>query len=105
MRDGLATSVHGKECSIVNLVTNKSDRTHWVACYKNVPEAIYFDSYGLDPPVEIVNYLGCTVRAQTFQLYATDDVICGHLCLYVLKMLSAGEKFENIILTLLRDLN
>ena len=64
---------------------SKGDGTHWVAYYKDGTDTMHFDSYGLDPPFEIVNYYGCPVRTQAFQLQATDDVICGQLCLYVLK--------------------
>lgn len=71
-----------------------------VAYYRDGPISTYFDSYGLDPPLEIVRYLGCSGRIQTFQLQGPDDVICGHLCLHVLRELAAGEKFEDIVLRL-----
>jgi len=40
------------------------------------------------------------IRMQTFQLQGPDDVICGHLCLLVLKKLTEGQKSEDIILSL-----
>ena len=107
MRDGLPAAVHDKECGVVNLDSNNGDGTHWVA-YKidknqfsiDRDQAVYFDSFGLDPPRELVRYLSCPIRTQTFQLQGPNDVICGHLCLLVLKELAAGRKFEDIILKL-----
>ena len=113
MRDGLPAVVHDKECGIVNLDSKEGDGTHWVA-YKidrdqfcidrdqghHGPTAVYFDSYGLDPPQELAQYLNCPIKTQTFQLQGQNDVICGHLCLLVLKQLAAGQKFEDIILKL-----
>lgn len=98
MRDGLPAALHSPECGIVNLDSSEGEGTHWVAYYKAGPMAVYFDSFGLDPPQEILDYLGCPVRTQTFQLQKADDVICGHLCLHVLRGLAGGQQFEDIIL-------
>ena len=70
--DTLPRKPNKKECGIVNF--NKSDGpgTHWVAWYKNGKTKIYFDSYGI-------------------------QLFCGHLCLYVLKELSAGREFRDIL--------
>ena len=66
--------------------------------------AIYFNSFGLDPQKKVVSYLargGVTgIKTQTFQLRGADDVVCGHLCLHVLRELTDGKKFEYIILAL-----
>lgn len=103
MRDNLPLSVNIKECGVVNLDSSRGPGTHWVAYHKDGPTAVYFDSYGLDPPQEIGKYLGCSVRTQTFQLQGPEDVICGHLCLYVLRQLATGHRFEDIILKLVSD--
>jgi len=42
--------------------------THWVAWYKNGNKKYYFDSFGLNPPLEIMKYL----KAPVF--YNTDRV-------------------------------
>ena len=102
MRDGLPPTIMRQECGVVNLDSSSGGGTHWVAYHRDRQAAVYFDSYGLDPPLEIARYLGCPVRTQTFQLQAPDDVICGHLCLNVLRDLAAGGKFEDIVLRLAR---
>lgn len=49
MKDTLLTKVNDKEWGVVNLDESKNRGTHW-ACY-------YFDSFGLNPPLELQNYL------------------------------------------------
>jgi len=103
MRDGLPPSALSKECGVVNLDSGSRPGTHWVAYYKVGPSAIYFDSYGLDPPKELRQYLNVNVRMQTFQLQGPNDVICGHLCLHVLRELATGRKFEDVVLQLFQQ--
>ena len=71
--------------------------THWVAWYKNGKAKIYFDSYGVQPPLEVVEYLGSPIHYNTDQLQPVGQVFCGHLCLYVLKELSMDRQFQNIL--------
>ena len=70
---------------------------HWVAWYKNGKTKIYFDSYGVQPPIKVVDYLGSPIRYNTDQLQPAGQVFCGHLCLYVLKELGAGHDFQSIL--------
>jgi len=44
----------------------------------------YFDSFGLPPPAELNDYLG-DVFYPTEQIQPRQEVVCGHLCLFVLK--------------------
>ena len=62
---------------------------------KNGKTKIYFDSYGVQPPIEVINYLGKPIYYNTDQVQPVEQVFCGHLCLYVLKELSMGHKFQN----------
>ena len=100
MRDGLPSKIRQKECGVVNLDSRSGSGTHWVAYWKDGPKAVYFDSYGVDPPIEVADYLNCDLRTQTFQLQGPNEVICGHLCLHVIRQLSAGKRFEDIILSI-----
>ena len=86
-----------KECGIVNFDKSCRPGTHWVACYKNDKTKIYFDSYGVQPPIEVINYLGKPIRYNTDQVQPVGQVFCGHLCLHVLKELSTGHEFQNIL--------
>ena len=87
--DTLPKKLNKKECGIVNF--------DWVAWYKNGKTKIYFDSYGVQPPIEVINYPGKPIYYNTDQVQPVGQVFCGDLCLYVLKELSMGHKFQNIL--------
>ena len=95
--DTLPNKPNKKECGIVNFDKSGGSGTHWVAWYKNGKNKIYFDSYGVQPPTEVINYLGKPIRYNTDQVQPRGQVFCGHLCLYVLKELNEGKEFQNIL--------
>ena len=97
LRDALPTTPKKKECGILNLDDTTGLGTHWVAWYKNGTEKKYFDSYGLQPPNELVDYLHSTILYNTERVQPYDQVFCGHLCLYVLKQLGGGQHLQDII--------
>ena len=51
----------------------------------------------MQPPIEIINYLGKPIYHNTDQVQPAGQVFCGHLCLYVLKELSMCHEFQNIL--------
>ena len=59
--DTLPKKSNKKECAIVNFDKSGGPGTHWVAWYKNGKTRIYFDSYGVQPPIEVVQYLGSPI--------------------------------------------
>ena len=105
MRDQLPLYPIIPECGILNL-DDEGDNpvgnagTHWVAYFVDSKKKIYFDSYGLEPPLELERYLkqhdNTPILMQTQQLQDTDETICGHLCLYVLYYLNLGYEFRKI---------
>ena len=92
--DTLPKKPNKKECGIVNLDKSGGPGTHWVAWYKNGKTKIYFDSYGVQPPIEVVEYLESPIYYNTDKLQPAGQVFCGHLFLYVLKELGAGHEFQ-----------
>ena len=95
--DTLPTKPSNKECGIVNFDKSGGSGTHWVAWYKNGKTKIYFDSYGVQPPTEVIRYLGKSICYNTDQVQPRREVFCGHLCLYVLKELNEGHEFQSIL--------
>lgn len=83
MRDRLPRSGPLKnECGIVNLDSSTGSGTHWVAYYKKGNVIDYFDSFGnLQPPIELINYLGERINYNYFQYQKFNSINCGHLCL------------------------
>ena len=77
--DTLPKKPNKKECGIVNFDKSGGPGTHWVAWYKNGKTKIYFDSYGVQPPIEVINYLGKLIYYNTDQVQPAGKyfvVIC-----------------------------
>jgi len=55
-----------------------------------------FDSYGIEPPLELQQYLKRTIYYDTEKIHPKGEVFCGHLCLHVLKQLSLGRHLQEI---------
>jgi len=103
MLDELVGKAKSRESGIVNLDKSSGPGTHYVCYYRFGNNKIFYDSFGLTPPIEIQKYLGENVLYQTFRLQKLNEVNCGKHCLYMLKMLSDGYKFTDIVLSLLKE--
>ena len=106
MRDELPKIPRLQECGIVNFNTSSEPGSHWVAYYKNGKNRIYFDSYGQVILQEINDYLKtetekknnkAVIQRNTDIVQKVNTQICGHLCLYVLKSLSIGQSYRDIL--------
>lgn len=85
MRDRIPPKPLHKECGIVNLDSNRGSGTHWVAYWKWGNYIEYFDSFGnLQPPLEIINYLGDNILYNYKRKQQFNTFVCGHLCLQFL---------------------
>jgi hypothetical protein len=82
LRDTLPMKPKRNECGILNLDSSIGRGTHWVAWHKKGQNKYYFDSYGLPPPNEMLKYLQKGVLYNTEQVQQSDQVFCGHLCLF-----------------------
>lgn len=57
MRDELKNIKPNKiESGVLNLDTSENQGTHWTCWIKNNNLILYFDSFGLVPPLEIINF-------------------------------------------------
>ena len=109
MRDELPKKPHNCECGILNLNTAAQEGSHWVAWYKSGNDRVYFDSYAETPPLELMRYLKTYKEMQEGRPIIRQNALvvqhyqneCGALCLYVLKELSKGVPFSEV-LTFLR---
>ncbi len=94
MRDQLPERPNNVETGIINLDKKSGPGTHWVAYAIDPRGIIYFDSYGLSPPEEFLNYVNggkiwySTLPTQTL----TDPPICGVEVLNVLDAISKSTK-------------
>ena len=105
LRDTLPKTLKRNECGILNLDDSSGNGTHWVAWHRRAESSptkkgtkkYYFDSFGLQPPLEMIKYLGSEILYNTEEIQPKDQVFCGHLCLYVLKEVSKGIGLQRII--------
>jgi len=122
MRDQLPKTPNNYEFGVLNLDSSENSGTHWTLWFKKERNKFYFDSFGMEPPIELIKYLGGTlcgtlcpgnvvagpgnfvagkgIICSLFKIQEFGTNYCGHLCLFVLLKLLQGEKFENIILDL-----
>ena len=57
LRDALTKKEKLNECGILNLYLSSGDGTHWVIWFKKGKDKFHFDSYGVQPPSELMAYL------------------------------------------------
>ena len=82
------------ESLILNLDDSNGNGTHWTCLFVKGKSSYYFDSFGLPPPKEVINYCPNNSRYyNTFKIQKPEEVICGHYCIYVLYRLDKGCKF------------
>ena len=97
MRDTLTTKTKLNECGILNLDSSSGDETHWVIWFKKGKEKLYFDSYGVQPPSELIAYLKSPIFYNSERVQQNGEVFCGHWCLFTLKALSLGNNLQAVI--------
>jgi hypothetical protein len=82
---------------ICNYQTTEQKGSHWTALYKNLEKVYFFDSYGVQPDLEILRFLEEGVYS-SFKIQPDNTKMCGSLCLYLLYKLSKGFNFYDIVL-------
>ena len=87
--DTLPRKPNKKEYGIVNFDKSGGPGTHWVAWYKNGKTKIYFESYGVQPPIEVVEYLGSPIRYNTDQVQTSGGKYFADICVYTFSKNSA----------------
>ena len=85
------------ECGIINLDSSSGDGTHWVMWFKKGKNTFYFDSYGVQPPSELIDYRKSPIFYNSERVQQNGEVLCGHLCLSALKQLSVGNNLQTVI--------
>ena len=99
MRDQLPKNPNNVETGIINLDNSTGAGTHWVAYAIDPRGVIYFDSYGLAPPKEFMQY----IHGKFLIFYSTlptqqlnDPPICGREVLNVLSEISSKSLGKNL---------
>ena len=95
LRDTLPKKVKLTKCGSLNLDSSSGDGTHWVMWFKKCKEKFYFDSYGVQPPNELIAYLKSPIFYNRVQ--QNGEVFCSHLCLFALKQFSLENSLQAVI--------
>ena len=103
MLDEVKSKAKVNECGIINLDVSSGAGTHYVCYFKKGNDKYYFDSYGIKPPDEIVNYLKSPILYSTFRIQQANETDCGKYCLYALYRLNNGDDFKALVFDLLSE--
>ena len=57
-----------KECGALNLDNSENEGTHTVCWFKDGNKKYYFDSFGVQPPKELIKYLKSPIMYSTYQI-------------------------------------
>lgn len=82
-----------KGAYIVNCDVSYRAGTHWVSCYVDGDQRVYYDPFGMPPDTRMLKFLGSPkkrVLALTTQSQDTNASSCGYWCLFFLNTLSQG---------------
>ena len=97
MRDELSKMRPGRdECMVINIDHSSNEGTHWTCLFIKKGVAYYFDPYGFEPTLEVIEYCKEPRHYSSFPIQKLNEVICGHYCIYVLYRLSRGDKFYDV---------
>ena len=97
MRETLHNKTKLNESRISNFDSSSGDGTHWFMWFKKGEGKFYFDSYGAQPPSELIAYLISPIFYNSERAQQNGEVFCGHLCLFALKQLSFGNNLQAVI--------
>ena len=85
------------QCFIINLDDTEGPGTHWVAVKITADFVNYFDSFGMQPPQELINLcytFNKLYKYESNQFQDLSSVLCGYYCLYFLKEFDRNNYFE-----------
>ena len=83
LRDTLHIKAKLNECGILNLDSSSRDGTQWIIWFKKGKDKFYFDSYGVQPPSELIAYLKSRIFYNSERVKQKGEVFCGHLSIRI----------------------
>ena len=91
---------------ICNYQTSEEEGSHHIAIYKDKHNSFHFDSFGIEPPKEVVEFMKYNCEncySSTFQIQKFGSRMCGEFALFVLYELKNDKNFFYIVLDLLEN--
>ena len=65
--------------------------------FKKGKDKLHCDSYGVEPPSQLIAYLKSPIFYNNERVQQNGDVFCGHLYLFIFKQLSLGNNLQPVI--------
>ena len=102
-KDILPKTINKNESTVVNLQDYFSGTgTHWVCLFndENLNDVEYFDSFGLVPPIEVVEYLKTANKNIVYndaQIQNINSILCGYYCIYYIKQRDSGRAANDVL--------
>ena len=84
LKDTLPKKPNLNEYDILNFDSSSGHGRHWVMWFKRGMDKFYFDSYGVQPPSELIAYLKPPIFYNSERVQQNGEVFYGHLCLFAL---------------------
>ena len=77
---------------VINLDEYTDVGTHWIPVFCNRNEIVYFNSFSVEHvPKEIKGFVGNkNIKANTFQVQASDSVMCWYFCIGFIDFMLGG---------------
>ncbi len=102
MRDEQYHSMKNNKCYVFNIGSMNSDGTHWVAVCIKKNKGYYFDSYGLSPPNEILNWIHknkhIKFKRNDHQIQPIKSPMCGYyVLLFLFNIMKNNESFYEFV--------
>ena len=99
-RDQKVPHNHQLGLFIYNLEPSYMSGSHWVATYVRDKVINYFDSFGMPPFQEMVDYAkgkNLTLLHQNSQIQNLLSSTCGYFCLYFLNEMHRGNDYFHLL--------
>ena len=86
---------------IINSDNENEEGTHWMALkFLKNKKVLYFDSFGEEPPEEILNYVkksGKLIIFSNLQIQSIFSDKCGQFCMSFIKNVNSKSSFEHFL--------
>ena len=85
---------------VVNLDDSNKEGSHWVAFYKSDKIFIYWDSFGVLPPVEILKCINPKTKECIYNDFEIQDYhssSCGYFCIAFVCCVNNLNSFQNFV--------
>ena len=84
---------------VCNYQLSNQSGNHWICMIREKEKSFYFDSYGIDPLPEAVDFFKCFDYSK-FKIQNNDQRFCGQLSLFIIYSLHNGKDFYSTVLDL-----